>query len=151
VSHRPYERSRLPRVPPTQRPAKVPGRGLPAKFGVKLVGCSFVEGYPTVFHHLHELWMGGDGPDLDLAREPDNEHDPNSVAVVVAPTMRPGGIMHQGGLVVGHIPRSLVARLGPSLDDGDEWVVTFWEVLLATGSEQQPGLSIQLHRKHKSR
>jgi hypothetical protein len=145
--HRPYERHPLPRVPPSQRPAKVPGRGLP----VKLVGISFVQGYPDTFHRLHDLWMSGDGPDLDLLREKDNHHDANSVAVVVAPTARPGGTVHQGGLIVGHIPKSLAARLGPSLDDGDEWVVTFWEVLIASGSEQQPGLSVELHRKHQNR
>jgi hypothetical protein len=142
-------RARNP-VPPAQRPAKVPGRGLPAKFGVKLVGCSFIEGYPGTFHRLHHFWERGDGPDLDLEREPDNPHDPNSVAVVVAPTMRPGGVMHRGGLVVGHVPRSLAARLGPSLDDGDEWVVTFWQVLVDEANPNQPGLSIELHRKHKT-
>jgi hypothetical protein len=49
------------------------------------------------------------GSPLELGRDPDNEHDPNAIAV------------HAGGAQVGWVPRELAAELAPELDEGRPW------------------------------
>ena len=49
------------------------------------------------------------GRALELRRDPDNEHDPNAIAV------------HAGGEQVGWVPRELAEKLAPQLDDGRPW------------------------------
>jgi len=49
------------------------------------------------------------GSPLELRRDPDNEHDPNAIAV------------HAGGVQVGWVPRELAAELAPELDEGRAW------------------------------
>jgi hypothetical protein len=49
------------------------------------------------------------GRPLELRRDPDNEHDPNAIAV------------HAGGEQVGWVPRELAAELAPELDEGRPW------------------------------
>jgi hypothetical protein len=49
------------------------------------------------------------GRRLELRREPDNEHDPNAIAVLA------------GGERVGWVPRELAAEIAPSLDAGTPW------------------------------
>jgi hypothetical protein len=49
------------------------------------------------------------GSPLELRRDPDNEHDPNAIAV------------HAGGEQVGWVPRELAAELAPELDEGRPW------------------------------
>jgi HIRAN domain len=49
------------------------------------------------------------GRPLRLRREPDNEHDPNAIAVLA------------GGAQVGWVPRELAAELAPKLDAGRPW------------------------------
>jgi HIRAN domain len=46
---------------------------------------------------------------LELRRDPDNEHDPNAIAVLA------------GGEQVGWVPRELAAELAPELDAGRPW------------------------------
>lgn len=46
------------------------------------------------------------GSPLELRRQPDNEHDPNAIAV------------HAGGAQVGWVPREVAAELAPELDQG---------------------------------
>jgi hypothetical protein len=49
------------------------------------------------------------GSPLELRRDPDNEHDPNAIAV------------HAGGAQVGWVPREVAADLAPQLDHGQAW------------------------------
>jgi hypothetical protein len=49
------------------------------------------------------------GSRLALRRDPDNEHDPNAIAV------------DAGGEQVGWVPRELAAELAAQLDDGQTW------------------------------
>jgi hypothetical protein len=49
------------------------------------------------------------GSRLELRRHPENEHDPNAIAV------------HAGGAQVGWVPREVAAELAPELDGGRPW------------------------------
>jgi hypothetical protein len=49
------------------------------------------------------------GRPLELRREPDNEHDPNAIAVLA------------GGERIGWVPRELAAEIAPQLDRGSPW------------------------------
>jgi HIRAN domain len=53
----------------------------------------------------------GPGRPLELRRDPDNEHDPNAIAVY------PAG----GGEQVGWVPRELAVDVAPELDAGRPW------------------------------
>ena len=50
------------------------------------------------------------GSALTLRREPDNEHDPNAIAVLTA-----------AGRQAGWVPREVAAELAASLDAGERW------------------------------
>jgi HIRAN domain-containing protein len=50
------------------------------------------------------------GSRLELRRDPDNEHDPNAIAVLAS-----------DGEQVGWVPRELAAELAPQLDEGRPW------------------------------
>jgi hypothetical protein len=64
-------------------------------------------------HHAEAL--GSDavapGSQLELRRDPANEHDPNAIQVHPA----------DGGAQVGWVPRELAAELAPELDAGRPW------------------------------
>ena len=62
-------------------------------------------------HHAEALEAAevAPGARLELRRDPDNEHDPNAIAV------------HAGGEQVGWVPRELAAELAPELDDRRPW------------------------------
>ena len=49
------------------------------------------------------------GSPLELRRQPDNEHDPNAIAV------------HAGDAQVGWVPREVAAELAAELDQGRPW------------------------------
>ena len=63
-------------------------------------------------HHAEALRAADvePGRPLVLRRDPDNEHDPNAIAVESA-----------DGAQVGWVPRELAAELAPALDGGAEW------------------------------
>jgi hypothetical protein len=62
-------------------------------------------------HHAEALQSDAAAPGkpLTLARDADNEHDPNAIAV------------HAGDQHVGFVPRDLAAELAPELDAGRPW------------------------------
>ena len=103
---------------------------LPRRLSTKVVGVSFVDGYPD-----NLLALDGEDVELALRREVDNPHDANAVAVVV-----------DGGPQLGHLPAALAARFAPELDAGTVWWVTGWDVLVMPGAESQPGLTLNLER-----
>lgn len=119
----------------------------------KVVGLTFVDGYPTNLHNLatihadtqrHALgWTDtptGDGHvHATLIRNPDNQHDPNAIEVHI-PTLGRRASM------IGHIPRDLAARLAPSLDRGDDWQATVSAVLVDPEHPDRPGLEVTIQR-----
>jgi hypothetical protein len=70
-----------------------------------------VAGLAGARHRSEALTSGALAPGrpLELRREPDNEHDPNAIAV------------HADGAQVGFVPRELAAELAPQLDAGRPW------------------------------
>jgi len=63
-------------------------------------------------HHADALQADAVAPGsrLELRRDPDNEHDPNAIAVHAV-----------GGEQVGWVPRELAAELAPELDAAATW------------------------------
>ena len=131
----------------------------PARFTTKVVGVTFVDGYPDNLHTLkiaHEsrfddmlrrraerssvpLWADW-GYDVEplpaiLDREPDNPHDENAV-VVSSPTVG----------VLGHLPRYVATLVAPWLDAGHRMRVGIGAVLVTPGAEEQPGVSLVVER-----
>lgn len=105
------------------------------QFAVKVVGLSFVPGYPGNVYQLR-LWVDharqtGQVVPVELVRNPANPHDANAVEVRVS------------GVPVGHLPRTLAAELAPLLDAGHRWRVWVDDVLVMPGREQNPGLSVR--------
>jgi hypothetical protein len=63
-------------------------------------------------HHAAALHSDAAAPGrpLTLRRDPDNEHDPNAIAVDASDALQ-----------VGWVPREIAAELAPELDGGAEW------------------------------
>lgn len=107
---------------------------LPSKFSCRVVGVSFVDGYPQNLYRLEQdaLNAGLFGNVIlgELRAEPDNPHDPNAVAVYV------------DGEPIGHLTRPLAARI----TNPDNWHVRVEQVLIGPSFEN-PGVSIFLQQK----
>lgn len=117
-------------------------RGLPkVAFTVKVVGLTFVAGYPDNLLRLADRCKvldtdGEEGPAVVLRRAPDNVHDANAIEVHV-PALGDEGM-------VGHIPATIAEWLAPALDDGAHVGCHVVSVLIAPGREENPGLSIEV-------
>lgn len=107
---------------------------LPGFLSTKVVGMTFVDGYPA---NVHRMCTEG-CPGLVLVREPDNPHDPNAVAVAERDST-------EGA--IGHLPAALAGRIAPEIDAGQEWEIPMWEVLVSPGHVHNPGLSVTLNRR----
>lgn len=112
-----------------------------APFTVKVVGVTFVEGYPDNLLALHEMCEGLDLERESLAvvlvRNPDNEHDSNAIQVHL-PADDIG--------MLGHLPAQMAARLAPELDAGVPWLAELFQVLINFDHMDRPGISIRLQR-----
>lgn len=119
---------------------------------MKVVGLSFIDGYPQNLEAVATLLVQAQTAELGwggaqsaravtvlLVRNPDNEHDENAVEVHV-PTLGWKRSM------VGHLPRDMAARLAPSLDRGDEWRAQVAAVLVNPEHPDRPGLEVRLER-----
>ena len=124
------------------------------RFEFKLVGMSFVKGYPDNLLGIHEKMENAKLDDLDwggvstrtttqlrpgplplaLFRNPENPHDSNAIEVH-APLLGRNGMM-------GHVPADLAARLAKSLDRGDEWNAWLDTVLVDPSHTDKPGALI---------
>lgn len=91
---------------------------MPRQFCTSVVGTKHIE--PQLLVALNDEYQeslyGNDGDDglevrLRFERQPNNEHDPNAVAVM-------WGEHH-----VGHITRPVAMRLAPEMDAGATWAV----------------------------
>ena len=70
------------------------------------------------------------GSPLELRRDPENEHDPNAIAVCTP----------EGQL--GFVPRDLAALLAPSLDAGEQWTALVLREQRASPRDPRTGVTI---------
>jgi hypothetical protein len=86
-------------------------------------------------HHVEALASdeAAPGRPLTLRRDPENEHDPNAIAVLLA-----------GGDQVGWVPREVAAELAPSLDGGRPWAAVVLREQRASPRDPRHGLTMLL-------
>ena len=91
-------------------------------------------------HHAEAL--AGDaaapGSPLVLRRDPDNEHDPNAIAVHVA-----------GGAQLGWVPREDAAQIAAQLDAGATWSVLSLRESRRSPRDPRSGLTMLLARAER--
>lgn len=73
------------------------------------------------------------GCTLTLRREPDNEHDPNAIAVQTASSAQ-----------LGWVPREVAAQVAPELDAGRPWAATVLRERRASPRDPRTGLTMLL-------
>lgn len=126
--------------------------GLPDHFKTKVVGVTFVAGYPGNVFQLAQIAAeryltapGTFGDETDpesipavLIRNPDNEFDSNAIEVHV-PSLGDDGM-------IGHLPRAAAERLAPLIDDGERWQASIFAVNIDPDHPRNPGISLALDR-----
>jgi len=105
----------------------------PEEFVTKVVGVSFNPDYPA------NIWSLSTDPFLmntlcNLVREPQNEHDPNSIRVDI------------GGKPVGHIPRLIAIIIAPRMDKGETWLAQIAGINVSPENTNQPGVKLKIWR-----
>jgi hypothetical protein len=73
------------------------------------------------------------GAPLDLRRDPENEHDPNAIAVDA-----------RGGDQLGWVPREIAEDLAPELDAGKPWSAVVLREQRATPRDPRNGITMLL-------
>lgn len=115
------------------------GRKMGSPFAAKVVGVSFVPGYPDNILHLGDAYFVAEAEgkrlSVTLARNPDNEYDENAIEVHV-----------KGTGMIGHLTRPIAARLAPELDAGQVWLAQVETVLINPDHMDRPGISINCKR-----
>lgn len=117
------------------------GRKMVKQFSAKVVGVSFVPGYPENLHELDAVW----GKHLDepltvvLIRNPKNEYDKNAIEVHV-PSLGDKGM-------IGHLTRPIAQRMAPEMDAGVVWSADVESVLIDPDHLDRPGISITCKRE----
>lgn len=115
---------------------------LASPFELAVVGVTFQEGYPENCYALEALNFEaervGERLAVVLIREPDNEHDPNCVAVH-CPSLTEHGL-------IGKITRPLAARLAPELDAGIQWQGELSSIRIHADHLDRPGIDIRIKR-----
>jgi hypothetical protein len=76
----------------------------------------------------------GPGTPLEFRRDPENEHDPNAIAV-----HGPGG-----GEQVGWVPRELAEEIAPELDAGRAWAAIVLREARVSPRDPRTGLTMLL-------
>ena len=91
-------------------------------------------------HHADALAGDGAAPGspLVLRRDPDNEHDPNAIAVHVA-----------GGAQLGWVPREVAARVAAQLDAGTTWSALSLRESRRSPRDPRSGLTMLLARAER--
>lgn len=119
------------------------GRKMVSPFSAKVVGVSFVPGYPDNLHVLSaasdEARRLGEPLPALLRRNPKNPYDANAIEVHV-PSM--------GGSTgfIGHLTRPIAARMAPEIDAGTTWIAEVSDVLIDPDHMDRPGISINCKR-----
>jgi HIRAN domain-containing protein len=88
-------------------------------------------------HHAEALVLDDASPGrpLELRRDPENEHDPNAVAVHLP-----------GGEQVGWVPRELAAELAPLIDAGERWSAVVLREQRQSPRDPRRGITMLLAR-----
>lgn len=121
---------------------------MPGEFTLKVVGVSFVPGYPTNIFALNDVaeqtFTGRDGESISvvLKRNPANEFDSNAIEVHV-PTLGDDGM-------IGHVPAAVASRLAPSIDAGDEWTSEIYNVAIHPDHPENPGIHLKITRAEEA-
>lgn len=101
----------------------------------QVVGVTFCDGYPDNLHDLHAIIAEHGRPDEGIAavliRDPDNAYDPNAVQVHVPAVGR-----------IGSLPRSLAAKVAPSIDNGGTWLAEVTGVRINPDHDDRPGVDV---------
>lgn len=106
---------------------------MPDQFVTKIVGISFTPNYPTnVYLLAQDLALGN--VLCNLIREPENQHDANSIRVDI------------DGATLGHIPRLISLILAPKIDAGERWNASLHSIVVSSQNVNQPGLKINVWR-----
>lgn len=123
--------------------ARTAGRKMVSPFTSKVVGVTFVPGYPDNLLDLAQADVDaaakGERLTAILRRNPNNEYDPNAIEVHV-PAVGEHGF-------IGHITRPLAARMAPELDAGITWAAEVSDVLIDPDHLDRPGITINCKRK----
>jgi HIRAN domain-containing protein len=100
-----------------------------AERGLRVVGVA-----GAARHHAGALGSDAAAPGgpLQLRRDPENEHDPNAIAV------------EAGGEQVGWVPREVAAELAPELDAGRPWAAVVLREQRPSPREPRSGLTMLL-------
>lgn len=116
-------------------------------FTTKVVGVSFVDGYPDNLQVLSDairdapVDLPGEGVSAILIHNPDNQADPNAVEVHVPALGEYARI--------GFLTRPVAARLAPELDAGTPWSGQVLDVLIDPQYPDRPGISIRCQREER--
>jgi HIRAN domain len=86
-------------------------------------------------HHAEALESeaAAPGDPIDLRRDPDNQHDPNAIAVHA-----------RGGDQLGWVPREIAAEIAPELDAGKAWSAVVLREQRASPRDPRSGLTMLL-------
>ena len=119
------------------------GRKMVRQFSAKVVGVSFVPGYPDNLLDLEladsKAQLNGEPLAVVLIRNPKNEYDANAIEVHV-PALGDNGM-------VGHLTRPIAARMAPEMDAGVVWSAEVESVLIDPDHLDRPGISITCNRE----
>jgi hypothetical protein len=109
---------------------------------VKVVGVTFVSGYPNNLLLLRDLAeqaeATGERLSVVLIRNPQNPYDANAVEVHV-PAL---GDM----AMIGHVPRDQAAALAPRMDDGGRFLAEVSWCRIDPEHTDRPGIDITVRR-----
>lgn len=122
--------------------ARHPSR-IGSPFTTKVVGVSFVPGYPDNLHNLAAVQdrakASGEPLTMVLVRNPDNEYDPNAVQVHVPALGDKWGF-------IGHLTRPIAARVAKEMDAGVPWGGEIVSALIDPAHMDRPGIEIKCVR-----
>jgi hypothetical protein len=112
----------------------------PRRFASRVVGVTFVEGYPdnllrlsdAMEEHAASRAHAEEPLPAILRRNPENRHDANAIEVHV-PSAQIG--------MIGHLPAPLAARLAPVLDSGERWSAGVEAELINRQHMDRPGIT----------
>ncbi len=108
-------------------------------FVTRVVGVSFQGDYPANILTISDITNEIAEPlEVELEREPDNEHDANAIAVNI-PILKIAEMSTQ----IGHVPREIAEAFAPVLDeDKCDVVAKVHEVFVDPNHLDHPGLEI---------
>lgn len=125
---------------------------LPDQFKTKVVGVTFVPGYPGNIFRLNDVAaerfltapakfgqsVNPEPLPAVLVRNPNNEFDANAIEVHV-PALGEHGM-------IGHVPRTVAERLAPLIDSGETWHASITMVQINVDHPNNPGVQLTLDR-----